>query len=58
MPLCGGTGESTPATDSTQALVDQLKESVEKKAGKTFGSLQALEQATQVSEPTWCRSGR
>ncbi|XP_066555183.1 cystatin 14a, tandem duplicate 2 [Amia ocellicauda] len=46
--LCGGTGETKPATPEVQKICDEVKLQVEEKAGKTFEVFNAKQYKSQV----------
>ncbi|XP_071617719.1 cystatin-B-like [Heliangelus exortis] len=46
--LCGGVGATQPATGETQKIVDEVKNQLEEKVGKTFDVFTAVEFKTQV----------
>jgi cystatin-A/B len=48
MPICGGPSDSKPANDEIQQICNQLKSSVEAKAGKAFPEFTALSFKSQV----------
>ncbi|XP_060054753.1 cystatin-B [Erinaceus europaeus] len=46
--MCGGTSDTRPATEETQALADQVKAQLEEKENKKFGMFKATEFKTQL----------
>ncbi|KAM4794957.1 cystatin-A-like [Rhinophrynus dorsalis] len=48
MPMCGGLGGAKPANPEVQAIVDEIKEELEKRSGQNFCTFKAVEYKTQL----------